>query len=508
MYYCDNPLLRLALCALLLVSVSSFARDWVHIDYHQVRVCPGGGPVPTFTEPGCQTQSFFSSDPQGQAIWLKAPLYLSEHRQQKSAPLAFYLFAKASSEVYLNGTLLGVNGRPASDAEQELAGFMDARFYVPPDLVRPGENWVVMHLSSHQSMLHLASPLHLAALGRYQNTTEYFGIEPYIQLSVLCVLLLGGLYLLILRLSPLRAQIPAGLLWLIGIAAAQLAAEQLRGWFSYPYPLHDVRLMLILICALAFGSGLLVYLLRLCQMHTKLQLVILVPGIGLTLLLVFISPGFDLKTTLAVTMPAFIGMCVACWYYYQQRTGKTLLCGATLCAFVLAALLSLQSFHSLTFYAMVTLLLGILLGLHIRHLSEIQLQSIADQQAIAKLQVKLAQLDKASAQQYLNLTFGSATERVDIGQLLWCRAAGDYVELHLEGGAERLYSGSMKSLTDKLPATFMQVHRSYLVDLDRVRRIALNKDKAQPGYAFLYLSDGSRVPVSRRLLAQVRESIE
>nr|WP_275442426.1 LytTR family DNA-binding domain-containing protein [Pseudoalteromonas sp. OOF1S-7] len=201
-------------------------------------------------------------------------------------------------------------------------------------------------------------------------------------------------------------------------------------------------------------------------------------------------------------------MCVAYWYYYQQRTGKSLLLVATLCVFVLVALLSLQSFHSLLFYGVVTLLLGTLLGEHIRHLSELQRQSIADQQAITKLQVKLAQLDKTSAQQYLSLTFGSATERVDVGQLLWCRAAGDYVELHLEGGGERLYSGSLKSLTDKLPATFMQVHRSYLVDLDKVRRVALNKDKAEPGYAFLDLIDGSRVPVSRRLLGQVRESIE
>nr|WP_290444082.1 LytTR family DNA-binding domain-containing protein [Pseudoalteromonas sp. XMcav2-N] len=157
---------------------------------------------------------------------------------------------------------------------------------------------------------------------------------------------------------------------------------------------------------------------------------------------------------------------------------------------------------------MVTALLGAFLGLHIRHLGELQIQSIIDQQAIAKLQVKLAQLDKTDAQQFLNLTFGSSTERIDVGQLIWCRAAGDYVELHLEGGGERLYSGSLKSLIEKLPATFMQVHRSYLVDLDKVRKVALNKDKAVAGYAFLHLSDGQRVPVSRRLIGQVRESIE
>ncbi|MCG7533617.1 LytTR family DNA-binding domain-containing protein [Pseudoalteromonas sp. OOF1S-7] len=509
MQYCDNWRLRVVFCTLLLlVSVNSIALDWAHINYQQVRVCPGGGVIPNFEDDACSTQSFFSADPQGQAIWLKAPLHLSKRWQAGAEPLAFYLFAKASSEVYLNGRLLGTNGRVSADGEHELAGRMDSRFYVPPDLVRQGENWVVIHLSSHQSFLRLASPLHLAALGKYQNSTDYFGIEPHVQLSVLCTLLLGGLYLLILRLSPLRAQIPRGLLWLIGIAAAQLTAEQLRGWLGYPYPLHDLRLMLILICALAFGLGLLAYLLRLCQIHTKARLIILAPGVGLTLLLVFISPGFDLKTTLAVTTPAFIGMCVAYWYYYQQRTGKSLLLVATLCVFVLVALLSLQSFHSLLFYGVVTLLLGTLLGEHIRHLSELQRQSIADQQAITKLQVKLAQLDKTSAQQYLSLTFGSATERVDVGQLLWCRAAGDYVELHLEGGGERLYSGSLKSLTDKLPATFMQVHRSYLVDLDKVRRVALNKDKAEPGYAFLDLIDGSRVPVSRRLLGQVRESIE
>ncbi|AZZ97801.1 LytTR family DNA-binding domain-containing protein [Pseudoalteromonas sp. R3] len=508
MRFRDSRLLRTVLCALLLVSGNVLALDWTHINYHQVWVCPGGGPIPTFEEPTCKTQSFFNGDPQGQAIWLKASLHLPKHWQEGSGPYAFYLFAKASSEVYLNGRLLGTNGRVAQDGEQELAGRMDTRFYVPPDVIKEGENWVVMHLSSHQSLLRLSSPLHLAALGKYQSSTEYFGIEPHIQLSVLCVLVLGVLYLLGLRLSPLRAQIPTGLLWLFGIAAVQLALEQLRGWISYPYPMHDVRLILILLCALGFGCGLLAYLLRSCQVFIKTRLTILALSTSLTLLVVFFSPGFDQKTTLAVALPVLIGILVSGRYYYQARTSKALVLVAMLCAFLLAAILSVQSFHSLLFYIMVTALLGGFLGLHIRHLGELQTQSIIDQQAIAKLQVKLAQLNQADEKQYLNLTYGSSTERIDVRQLIWCRAAGDYVELNLEGGGERLYSGSLKSLLDKLPATFMQVHRSYLVDLDKVRKVTLNKDKAVAGYAFLYLCEGERVPVSRRLFAQVRESIE
>ncbi|WP_125561836.1 LytR/AlgR family response regulator transcription factor [Pseudoalteromonas rubra] len=509
MQYCDNRHLRVIFCTLLLLaSANSLALDWAHINYQQIRVCPGGEVIPNFEDDACTTQSFFSADPQGRAIWIEASLHLSERWQEGAEPLAFYLFAKASSKVYLNGRLLGTNGRVSLDGEHELAGRMDTRFYVPPGLIRTGENRVVIHLSSHQSILRLSSPLHLAALGKYQNSTDYFGIEPHMQLSVLCILLLGGLYLLMLRLSPLRAKIPSGLIWLIGIAVVQLAAEQLRGWFSYPYPLHDVRLVLILVCAMTFGFGLLVYLLRLCQFDTKVKLSVLAPVIGLTSMLVFFSPGFDLKTTLAVSIPALAGVGVACWYYYRHRTGKALLFAATLGVFVMAAMLSLQSFHSLLFYVMVTLLLGVLLGMHIRQLGELQIQTMADQQAIAKLQVKLSQLNKTGTQQYLTLTFGSAAERIDVGQILWCRAAGDYVELHLDGGKERLYSGTLKSLIDKLPGTFMQVHRSYLVDLDKVRRIALNKDKTESGYAFLYLSDGNRVPVSRRLLGQVRGTME
>lgn len=75
----------------------------------------------------------------------------------------------------------------------------------------------------------------------------------------------------------------------------------------------------------------------------------------------------------------------------------------------------------------------------------------------------------------------------------WLEAAGNYVKLHL-GGETVLVRTALTALTDRLdPGTFVRIHRSTVVNLDRVREI-------QPwfsGDSILILQDGVKLRVSR-----------
>jgi two-component system, LytTR family, response regulator len=75
----------------------------------------------------------------------------------------------------------------------------------------------------------------------------------------------------------------------------------------------------------------------------------------------------------------------------------------------------------------------------------------------------------------------------------WIEAAGSYVRLHAGRDAHLLHEGIAALLTRLDPARFARVHRSTIVNLDRVREL-------QPwfhGDAVAILRDGTRLQVSR-----------
>jgi two-component system LytT family response regulator len=81
----------------------------------------------------------------------------------------------------------------------------------------------------------------------------------------------------------------------------------------------------------------------------------------------------------------------------------------------------------------------------------------------------------------------------------WIAASGNYVELHA-GGRSYLHRETMAALEARLdPARFRRIHRSTLVNLDRVRSIA--PDAA--GDFQLTLTDGTLLRMSRRFRDRV-----
>ncbi|ANB19503.1 AlgR/AgrA/LytR family regulatory protein RpfD [Dokdonella koreensis DS-123] len=85
----------------------------------------------------------------------------------------------------------------------------------------------------------------------------------------------------------------------------------------------------------------------------------------------------------------------------------------------------------------------------------------------------------------------------------WLQAAGNYVNLRVRGHDYPLRS-TIAGIEARLdPARFARVHRSYIVNLDRIVSI----EPLDTGDARLHLADGSTLPCSRRYRADLKERV-
>lgn len=92
---------------------------------------------------------------------------------------------------------------------------------------------------------------------------------------------------------------------------------------------------------------------------------------------------------------------------------------------------------------------------------------------------------------------------ISVADVEWLQASGNYVNLHLRGRDYPLRS-TIAGIEAKLdPDRFVRVHRSYIVNLDRIASI----EPLESGDARIHLRDGSAVPCSRRYRQALRQRV-
>jgi two-component system LytT family response regulator len=90
---------------------------------------------------------------------------------------------------------------------------------------------------------------------------------------------------------------------------------------------------------------------------------------------------------------------------------------------------------------------------------------------------------------------GTRTILVPVDEVDWAEADGDYVKLHAAGKVH-LLSSRLHALESALdPTRFLRIHRSVLVNLDRVRE--LHRDPDGGGHVLLQNDVRLRVARSR-----------
>ncbi len=469
-----------------------------------VIVCPhttSANSMPTFSEVGCFTSSYYRVNPKDQLLWIKARLTVPENLLKREEPLGVFVSGKAAMEVWVEGKLIGRNGSPSLNKSREQPGKMDAVIHINRALLHAGDNDIVLRVSGHHSLLALNSPMHNLSIAPYTNPVHSILHHYWRSLLPLGVLLIGAVYFGVLAWYQSTSASRWGLPMMSLVAAVQLCAEVSRGLLPYDYPMHDIRLITILICSLTFG---LLVVWHVCKtLDVKHQLRWFSTAALLSITLVYFIPGFDFKSAFAFAVPILLALMLACYKFYCKQAGAKLI-AAGIAIFLLSVFMSPGYFLDIYFFYLVAGFVLILFVQHSREFTREQTFKAQEKARADKLQLILDQNQMNLTKPTIQVKSAGKTEIISISDLMYCQGAGDYVELVLRSGKNMLHSDKLVDMEASLPTTFVRVHRSYIVNTAEVRSI----ERKDSGTGLLTLANGESIPVSRRIMPSVRERIE
>lgn len=498
---------RFSLLTLLFLACAPFAHAQSSgvrfIDFDDVTICsaePAESAPPAFSSEACESRRAEDIDPQGQLIWVRARIDLDQTSGQNGEPLALYISGKMASEVYLNGVFVGANGKPGADAETEIPGKMDAELFPPQELFRVGENEVVLRASAQHGFIKLYRPVHVIGIA----PAGFFAhrVLPSLgpALVTLGLFLLGGLYFgvtAVIGSAPIRS---ANLSAICLFAGGQLISESLRGLISYDYPIHDLRLLAIALFSLAFGLSVAFHIFRTFMPTGAVRWI---GGIAVVALVaVMLVKGFDFKSLVGMTIPLVGALAATGHWTYKGRT-RAFVHFLGLLVFLGAIALFLGFFLDTVFFLLVAFFLLLLFLEQALLLNDEARQRRSEEARANRLEQALAEAEERADSSHINVKSAGKIERIATSHILHCKGAGGYSEIVLTGGRTLLHSASLNEMEETLPATFLRVHRSHLINVMSVK--SLKRDPA--GTGTLIMEDDVSVPVSRRIMPKVRQAL-
>lgn len=90
---------------------------------------------------------------------------------------------------------------------------------------------------------------------------------------------------------------------------------------------------------------------------------------------------------------------------------------------------------------------------------------------------------------FLFFNTGSKYVRVDCHEITYIEGLREYVKIHLDGKKSIVTLQSMKNLAECLPPDlFMQIHRSYIVNLSKIKEVERNR---------IFMGDNDYIPLSK-----------
>jgi len=479
---------------------SPFASANVRVQ-NDVIICPAltsSASLPDFSSSECELKSFSDIKPINKQIWIKATLVVPQGLLEEDQPLGIFIYGKASSLVYLNGNLIGRNGSPSITKDSEVPGKMDAVVFAPNRLLKHGANEIVLKMSGHGGFLDLKSPMHWVGLGSYIRPSDMKLRYYWKSLLPLGILILGVIYF---GVAALRQKAH----WLLPLmslsATGQLCAEVARGLTAYSYPMHDLRLVMILLFSLSFGLAILAYTFSILRPKGRAYLFVI--GSILTIVVTIVVEGFDIKSTLSIGLPIAMSLCLALYSSYKKQA-QAIELALSLSFFCIVVALAPASFLDVYFFYVVA---GLLILLFVQQISvfakETQVR-IEEKERGDKLQLIIDQNRHNQQALTLRVNHTNKAELIDVSDIVYCKGAGDYVELALTNGSTLLHSDNMANLEVSLPSIFLRVHRSYIVNTSLIKSL----ERKKSGVGVLILKGGKTVPVSRRIMPSVREHFD
>jgi DNA-binding LytR/AlgR family response regulator len=65
--------------------------------------------------------------------------------------------------------------------------------------------------------------------------------------------------------------------------------------------------------------------------------------------------------------------------------------------------------------------------------------------------------------------------KVTVADIRYIEGMSEYLKIHIEGEKPIITLLSMKKMEERLPDTFMRIHRSYIVNLDKIQEVNKNR---------------------------------
>lgn len=419
-------------------------------------------------------------DPQGRDLWLRSIV----QRPDGEAGSALYIVGAASSEVWLNGQRLGANGQPGRTPKTESVGRYEAALPIPERMWRPGDNLLVVHMSSFHGAVRLDAPIAGIRVAPWPSPDRT-------RLLAIVFVVAGALFAAAFGFGVIHSLRRTGssltLAALSAVSGLQVLVESLRTLVPYAYPVHGWRLVGIWGLTAAFAILLVAYVASHFWPQARRALMgLAVVVVGATVM----AKGFDLKTGLALVTGLGLSAVVAGVGVYRRRTGArpTL---AYLMLFISIGALFPTWLVDLSYFLFAAGFLLPLLMVEVVRLGR------DDRQREGALIQAVARPD------CLTVVSSKRVVRVPVADIIAVVGADDYAELRLTDGRHLLHAARLDGLERELPPCFFRVHRSAIANLTHIS--CLERDG---GRHRLCMRDGLTVPVSRNRLATVRDAVE
>lgn len=464
-------MLRTLLIALALISAAGCARATPVIT--DVEICDGA-----FR--GCRPAPGGRIDPQGRLIGVRAKI-----SGLPDEPVQLWMSAVAASEVRFNGVLVARNGRPGASAAAETPGRLDLAVSLPEELWRPNGNSLTLRLSSFHAPMALRIPVsEFRILPASHVIPMRWRTAP--ALVAAGALLAGFIYFAAVAVLE-RNRSSALLAGMAGAALLQAAAEMWRALAPYLYPVHPVRLAVILAMAWAFAVLLAAFAAERFLSRRRGVAPGLVALAGA--LIAFAPSGFDERTAVVLGVGGLAAAGLAAWGVRRRARGAR---AALACLMVFLALLVIapQAFLDLSFFLLAALLTLALLVAEVARLRRLT----------ATREVELVRA--ASQADRLSVATPRGVEVVRLDRITAIVGADDYAELRLADGRTLLHAARLDHLAETLPAGFVRIHRSVIANLAHASRMTRHGSRW-----VLETPDGSGLPVSRARVNELRTAL-
>lgn len=417
---------------------------------------------------GATAAAWWMADPQEGPLWVEGRYDLPQ--QLPSAPLAFSMSGLFSAELYWNGELIGRKGRPAADAEREIAGSIDRSIPIPERLLSRTDNRWALKISSNHKGYRAPSAVQRLEIGPYRGPTRQ--LTYYLPALLVSGGILACLFVALGRATSSERPRAVWLAASSGFLLAALGSEISRSVLNYSYDWHVVRQVTTLAMLGAHCACLLAAELTGVDRSARRKLKLLI-GTAATLAFagILLGSGFDRKMefVLGASYLALVGSAVL--NSGAHRVPNPVMAVAAAAALLL--ILRQANFLDAGVYAFgVAFIAG----------------------GLVRGPARAAEAAPVKQERpRLLLSFRGMERLVDWDAVYCIRASGNDCEILLRGGHSLCDSRGLGKLLESAPPTFLRVHKSFAVNLCRVRAI----ERLNRGSHVVVLEDGSKAPLSR-----------